>query len=240
MDIKASRLQSSAIPLNAIHKGAAIMRHAINKTDKNTLKEYWEEYYPTHFIYAFFTFNTLYNVDWKKSYEIGKIRDIPRHLDMSEPTKQDKYLDFCFQNGEFVDLYKDLFIKLILRDNTKEELHDVLSSISLNVLPKGNAEEKRKYIEDFRNTMDDLMYKEKFDEDSVSFILGFIYKVRCNVFHGKKTVEEMQKYDQQDRLDVYATIIIALNQMVFSYLDYLCEGKAFVESFDRIYNELSQ
>lgn len=239
MDIKASRLKSSAFSLNAIHKGAAIMRHAINKTDKNTLKEYWEEYFPTHFIYVFFAFNSLYNVDWEQSCKTGELEGEEYMIELrDEPTKHEMYLDFCFQNSEFVNLYKGLFIKMILGGNTKEEIDKILSTIKPDSLPKSRLSRK-KYINDFINRIDDLIYRGKFDKDSVSFILKFLYKVRCNVFHGSKTVEDMQDEGQQNRFEVYASIIIAINQMVFSYLDYLCmEKEAFIDSLDDVFDSL--
>lgn len=68
MDENAKRLLSSAYSLRIIHQGAAKLRHAIRLKG-----EEWQEYFPNHFIYAFFAFNSLYNIDWELSYRMGRV-----------------------------------------------------------------------------------------------------------------------------------------------------------------------
>ena len=51
--------------------------------------------------------------------------------------------------------------------------------------------------------------------------MTFIYKIRCNIFHGTKTLKELHNKSQQKRIDIYTVFLIAINQMVFSYIDYL-------------------
>ena len=50
-------------------------------------------------------------------------------------------------------------------------------------------------------------------------ILGFIYSVRNNIFHGTKTTIEMADKDQRKRLDIYSNILIGVNDLLFKSLE---------------------
>ena len=71
-------------------------------------------------------------------------------------------------------------------------------------------------------------------------IVKFIYKIRCNIFHGAKTLKELHDKSQQKRIEIYTDIIVAINQMIFSYLLYRSEGERSVAySFSDLYDQLS-
>ena len=111
MDKKAEQLLSAAYSIHKIHLGTAKLQHAI----RENAGEKWEVYFPTHFIYAFFAFNSLYNVDWKASYDSGHIISVPKVrvrtergpmlVEEKEGNKQGKYLSFCFKDTNFVKIY---------------------------------------------------------------------------------------------------------------------------------------
>lgn len=243
MNAKANLLKSASFSLNVIHQGSAKLQHAIWQDDRGE----WEPYFPNHFIYAFFAFNSLYNIDWSESYNKGRIVPIAKrpinsngHIIMVEQTegyKQDRYLSFCFKDRQFVSLYKDFFIRCVLKNHSKEEIKGFLSQIQLDKLPNGAIHTER-FVNKFRMAIDDLLFGERFNKETIEIILDYIYKVRCNIFHGVKSISEMKKYRQQDRLIIYASFVIALNQMVFSYMDYLNQGESFKESFDNLYKGL--
>jgi hypothetical protein len=244
MDTNAASLRGAAFSLNVIHKGAAKLQHAIRQNER----EQWEPYFPNRFIYTFFAFNSLYNVDWYASYDSKEIKSIPKRpvnkkdgstkwVEEYEAVKQEKYLSFCFQDTTFVRLYKDFFIKCILLDNSKEEVKQILSKIRPDWLPNG-AVRNHGYIKGFKDAVEDLLARDSFKKSTLETILDYIYSVRCNIFHGVKEIKAMMEIGQQYRLDIYASFVIALNQMVFSYLDYLIDGEKFTESFDRLYDEL--
>ena len=243
MDQKAANLRSSAYSLQRIHEGAAKLKHAIWKEEK----EDWELYFPNHFIYSFLAFNSLYNVDWTASYNNGRIAPVrkvkvatnkgDKYFEEKEGIKQEMYLSFCFQNLKFVKLYKDFFTRCVLKGDTAVDVKEMLSEIRLDSLPNGSVRTEN-YVRRFRFAVDDLLTRGRFDKDTISIILDYIYSVRCNLFHGVKSIDEMKDYGQQDRFDIYASFIIALNQMVFSYLDYLIKGDSFTDSFDDLFNEL--
>lgn len=240
MDPKASRLKSASFSLYEIHLGTAKLQHAVREHER----EQWQEYFPTHFIYAFFAFNSMYNVDWNTSYETGHIKAVSKVqaiikgkqmlVEEKEGNKQAKYLSFCFKDSKFVRLYKDFFIRCVLKGGTKEDVREILSEIRLD----NGGVRNEGYVKKFLIAVDDLLLRDCFDKDTVAKILDFIYSVRCNIFHGIKSIDEMKDYGQQDRLDVYACFIVALNQMAFSYLDYLNQKETFTESFDELYLRL--
>ncbi len=241
MDEKAQRLLSSAYTLKTIHKGTAKLQHAIRVEG-----EEWQEYYPNYFIFAFFCFNSLYNVDWEESYRRGRVTPVSMvpftkdgktvMREQTEGEKQFQYLKFCFKK-DFTRVYKDFFIRFVLRENTVEEIDQILSSIQPDRLPNGSVW-SQDFITNFQNAVHDLLRWGKFDKDTVSTIVKFIYSVRCNIFHGVKTIDDMKDLGQQDRLDVYASLIIALNQMVFSCLEFLDKGEGIKDTFDDLYDSL--
>ena len=67
---------------------------------------------------------------------------------------------------------------------------------------------------------------------------AFIYKIRCNIFHGAKTLKELHNPLQKKRIDIYAVFMIAINQMVFSYIDYL-NGIDITYEFDSLRKDLN-
>ena len=243
MDHNALHLQGAAYSLNVIHKGAAKLQHAVRQYDDDK----WEEYFPNHFIYAFFAFNSLYNIDWYTSYNTGRLQSIPKIVttdkgsqkifDESEIKKQRQYISFCFQDNRFVQLYKDFFIGFVTKENTKEEIKEILSDIKRDSNANG-AIRTEGYVKNFQTAVENILSRGAFNQSNIKTILHYIYSVRCNFFHGVKSIKDMLDYGQQDRLYIYASFIIAMNQMVFSYLDYLIKGEKFTESFDRLYNEL--
>jgi hypothetical protein len=121
-----SHLEASSLPwpqqflegvnmLRCIHRESATTCHGIKPRGE------WEPYIPTHFIYAFFTFNTLYNIDWQQSVLLGAIInfDSEKHTisssgkPLTERGKINEYLSYCFKNKEFITTYKKGFIMYI-------------------------------------------------------------------------------------------------------------------------------
>jgi hypothetical protein len=53
-----------------LHERCIVLRHGVR--DVAEWRE-WKLYRPSHFVYAFFTFNTLYNVNWAESAERSRV-----------------------------------------------------------------------------------------------------------------------------------------------------------------------
>ncbi len=238
MDLKenAGSLYSSAFTLRIVHKSAAQLQHAIR-----TEGEQWQEYFPSHFIYTYFAFNSLYNIDWEESLHCGRIRNI-RHYNhhsserLTEGDKQRSYIDFCFQHTHFVSLYKDFFIRAVVKNKSIDGINRMLADIVLDSR-HGNVNNVRD-INNFKNAFNSFITG-SLEKEVVVTIVDFICKIRNNLFHGIKTVEDMKQLGQQRRLEVYASFLVGLNQMVFSYLLHLSKGDADLkESYYRLEQEL--
>ena len=97
-----------SIPFNklrAVHQESARLNHAIK------CKGEWQSYLPTHFIYAFFTFNTLYNIDWSESLEKGRAWNTGSSNTEKDKIKQ--YFAFCCQDDYFLCEYGEFFVKFV-------------------------------------------------------------------------------------------------------------------------------
>ena len=57
----AKALKKDMADLEVLHRDSASLEHAIRKYDDQC-----HEFLPSRFVYSFFTFNTLYSIDWKE------------------------------------------------------------------------------------------------------------------------------------------------------------------------------
>lgn len=212
------RIISYSHNLEMLHMETAQLQHAI-KTNISG-EPVWEVYNPTHFLYVFFCFNTLYSVDWQTSLYRGHICNHGKRV-----PERDKFgfmLDFCLENIHFCQSYKEKFISIITNELTQKEIYDILNTIHPDSHYLGNI--KTGDIVNFKEAISSLFDSEKdLSPDVVEEIVSFIYLIRNNIFHGTKTLYEMLMVAHQRKLLLYTYLILAVNQMLFSYLDYLNE-----------------
>lgn len=220
--------------LEVVHMGAAKLEHATRKG-----REPWKTFTPTRFVYSYFAFNSLYNVDWNESMRQVKLVMYDTE-NTSEAYRYHSYIDFCFQDDDFVLQYGKFFNDYVTSFYTASEIMDALSHIDVDKVDNGGIYSKR-FIMNFCNAcaacFKDSYENSHFNKDNCRTLLKFIYQIRCNIFHGAKTLDEMQNKSQQKRIEIYTAIIIAANQMVFSYLSYLSEGKHTSYWLDDLYRE---
>ena len=193
--------------------------HCVTK-DFNHIIEYqtgaWKMFKPSKFIYAYFAFNTLYNYDWPKSIEANTrvlIED-----GKSERSKYTSMITFIKNNSDF-DSHTNGFIKRMMTYNknnlryTKDQLITILNGITLDVNVKSST--KANFIEH----IDKMLEENKLSSKSLKkYILELIYLVRNNIFHGTKNTIAMTESDQQKRLTIYTSILIGVNEMLFTTL----------------------
>lgn len=195
--------------------------HCVTK-DFNHIIEYqegsWKMFEPSKFIYSFFAFNTLYNYDWDKSFAQNELITFPLEEELSESQKFKKMIDFIFLTFEENDSSE--FVKIILRPNKrqnpkrKEDLINALESIT----PDSQISESER--EEFKKEFKKLLQNEVVLKGKLkNVILRFIYLVRNNIFHGTKTTIDMTETKQRDRLDIYSSILIATNTLLFKSLE---------------------
>ena len=89
-----SELHYNSLVLKDFHIKTATYKHAIQEVD-----EKWELFIPTHFVYEFFIFNTLYSIDWQQSLLSKKIIHY-RNFSAGEEDKQLGYINCIFDEDE--------------------------------------------------------------------------------------------------------------------------------------------
>ncbi len=227
--ILADRLYERLYINRGIHEMCATLEHAIKEAN------IWKPYIPTHFIYAFFTFNNLYSIDWENS-----LRDddysVFSNEEYTESFMINKYISFCCQDRKFLSIYNKFFIKYVVGNNTIDEILNELQYIEIDKNPNGGIKSKEQ-IDKFITSCSNCLKGIKFNKYNISNIIFFIYKIRCNLFHGTKDINKLKDPRQQRRLNIYTSIIIAMNQMAFSYLQY-SRGDNITEGFDRLLKRL--
>ena len=210
------RVYNSSESLRNIYLDTIKVQHAI----KYYHNLEWKEYNPTHFMYVYFLFNTLYSIDWKESLTNGNIKPYQKSQKLYETTKYNNMINFCFEDPNFYIAFRPRFIKLITSLLKEEEIKEIIETISPDEGPIKNINNYN--IRNFRKSLKDLLsYERMFKQSTIKEIISFIYQIRNNIFHGTKTLQDMLNVEHQRKLYLYSHFIIATNQMLFSYLDYL-------------------
>jgi hypothetical protein len=212
--------------------------HLVTK-DFNHIIEYepgsWKMFEPSKFVYAYFAFNTFYNFDWEASVENNKLTlflKVMRNEKEEEPSERAKFkamIDFIF--SQTTEKERIEFVRFIKRPNKREKPipnQNLIECINGITPDKKISESDRK---SFKDEFIKLIETEKLLQGKLkNEIIGFIYLVRNNIFHGTKTTIEMSDNKQRKRLDIYSNILISVNELLFKSLERLLHT-----SFDRHY-----
>ncbi len=196
----------------------------------------WNDYSPSNFLYAFVCFNTLYDIDWESSCHDGSmVRYRDEEKDNGdrfyESDMQENYIHFCFSDDDFVECYKPYFIRFILAEwrGDISRVTEIIKGVRFR------EEFKDGFIKNFENLLSG-----NFEEKTVQEITNSLYHVRCNIFHGTKTIKDLGRGEQQKRLSIYTSFFIALNQMLFSYLDYQNPSVDFAKQIEEDFQNLTK
>lgn len=205
-----------------IHLDVSSKRHAIEYTNGSVD---WREYNPTHFMYVYFTFNSLYSIDWITSLNKGKLcyhgelsNLCDNNFHISESKQFYKMINVCFRNNYFVRKYYPILRIIVLYKQDSTKISEVLDSLCT----KNDSSISEEVTDKFKGVVKKIVDNKPINNYDVGDLAFFIYKVRCNIFHGAKNLRDMNNIDQKKRLKLYTNILIAINQMIFSYLDYIC------------------
>lgn len=218
-----------------LHWVAKNFEHGIRKPPGAEFSLFW----PTNFIYAFFSFNMLYTIDWPASLQLGQIITlddgaISEHEETQQSGEQQSSLvncpnltetkkislinRFCFSsmpmepNRNQIRYRTELTIQLSNISNPQISLSNMLDSArTTNLVPQ--------FRRAFNRIMDEEILSNRRFRDSVNSMLVFVYKVRCNIFHGSKGIGRMMDRDQQTRLRIYAGIVLAFNELFYGILE---------------------
>lgn len=122
-----------------------------------------------------------------------------------------KELISAFSEGNFDHLDHSRIKKEI-----KNRMQKIVVDEKNSITKSRNITEKLK--DQFINNIDMILQNEKADKKSLYQILIFVYKVRCNIFHGTKDTLLMSDPLQRKRIEIYSSIVIGFNEMLFKVL----------------------
>ena len=220
-----------------LHKETSGLVHAHQSaTDDGT---HWVPFEATHFVFAYFVFNSIYSqFDWKESIE--KNAYIPHPDTCRERCQYEKLCHLLSKNStaeEFSNLIErhicGLFKALSKVDEGHnlslpdqlwhpESLYGLAPDFDLdgNVHPLGISQlQIQSATAAWRNFVrPDLSDSSTYKGDLIA-LHELIYKIRCNIFHGRKKLVDMLDPEQRDRLTIYTAIILATNELFLKNID---------------------
>jgi len=180
----------------------------------------------TPFVYEYFLFNSLYQVDWQKSYCKG---DLVYHSeDIKQFAQQKKFLKFIQNHAKKkpADFYR-AFEPLIFLQKTVGEWTKITPDARIT------AEGGIEFFKRISNLQillkacqppENIFITNKIF-DPIREALQFIYLVRNNIFHGAKTLGEVYEPNQKRRIGVYDLFLKGVMSLFF-----LSVGKTTVAS----------
>lgn len=203
--------------LYSLHRACLEFKHGV-------LREHapWKLYKPSQFVYAYFTFNSIYSFDWASSFEQKKLLEWQAEIDIQsnkekQPSESKKFkgmVKTCFKIlGNTAPKIFLSFLKECLSEipNPDKELE--------NIIPDSRITSEE--AADFRTHFYEICHSKLTPSESRKVlkvlieVLIFIYKVRNNIFHGEKSVINMMDEEQQRRLIIYRAILLATNELFF-------------------------
>lgn len=170
----------------------------------------------TPFVYEFFLFNSLYQVDWAA---LNKDSGLVSHPDdFSEPKKQKALISFIKQHAtkEPADLYR-AFEPLIHIGRAEGEWTLVTpdSRVSTSDGDKFfRGIRQLQILLDGCKTLSTIPTSKK-TFDVLEECTYFIYLVRNNIFHGSKTLGDIFEPNQKRRIEVYDLFLKGITSLFF-------------------------
>ena len=202
--------------LYALHNATIQLEHGIREFGKTTSR--WRDFAPSRFIYAYFTFNSIYSFDWANSFSEMKAIYWGEKEEEKIPKEEVQikfFLKFVYEQlGEKSAIHFQAetrkWVKIFGVQNPIQELEKMdLINATKKVEQLG-----KQFPGNFSNIYNMKLMPTDFYSVSC-VLLEFIYKVRCNLFHGRKTRIELLDKGQQKRLLIYTALLIATNNLLF-------------------------
>ena len=175
----------------------------------------------TPFIFEYFIYNSIYQIDWAKSEETGKKVEYPVIQDEEGKTAR-------MSEGK-----QQCLLEEHLREKCKKDQALLTRAFEplqhLRNLEGGwtriltNSEQKRQEGKDFFRRIGELgdMQRQGTLEPTkrvfkkIAQCRLFVYNVRCNIFHGSKSMAAFNDKDQCRRIEVYELFIQSLVSLFF-------------------------
>lgn len=170
----------------------------------------------TPFVYEFFLFNSLYQVNWTESFKVGEL--IFHSKELNELKKQREFIKYLkdFAKREPSSLYR-AFEPLVYLPTIEGEWTTVKADARITKEQGRRFFEKIKslqgYIEVCNN--DDEMPTTKKVFDLIDDCTYYINSVRNNIFHGSKGLGEIYEENQKHRIEVYELFLKGITSLFF-------------------------
>jgi hypothetical protein len=170
--------------------------------------------YLTPFVYQFFVYNSLYQVDWVESFRTSELVTLNER---EEVPKQDAFESFLAGRATPSALVSAFHGVPWLKGD--EWWAKVVPD------PLIGPERGKKFFADFRQFQSRLRRMRNVADPSS--LLGetfryirelrlFIYAVRCNIFHGRKSLADATEPGQNERIRVYFQFLNGLVTLFFA------------------------
>lgn len=161
----------------------------------------------TRFVFEFFIYNSLYQVDWERSGPCA----IQRHSsEMPESRQQEIFEDHLREIGTQHQLeVRNIFTMMIRRNRLQDRSEDEGGRIYRRFARSLEA------IQTMLEKPDATLDVPAFFEE-IRRCRKVVYEVRCNLFHGRKTMAMALEPDQERRLRAYWEFLSCLIGFFFT------------------------
>lgn len=187
----------------------------------------WRAFEPTAFLYAFTAFNSLYVIDWSASLD----RDIYGVVELSggEEKKIKKFVDFTLAGESGQRYFIDRLMDVTPRDG--RSLTEVMEGLLVFRDRNGSPNNLREEIVEATKRLGPTLPAQTLIADSKALMKG-VYEVRCNIFHGRKSVLDLSDGDpQMVRIGAFRQIMVALLDTFFSKVNQQRHWNPYFEGF---------
>lgn len=200
--------------LFALHEASLRLQHGVRESKGLE----WIEFAPTNFVYAFFTFNSIYSFDWESSFAEKKAMRWEPDANNKLPREEEQIKSYI----QFISENLGAKASVLLCEKTNEMLAacdiDNASAVMADIKVSNSNKKLNNIAKAMPNHIKKLSKGDLAQQDfhaTLFPMLKFVYAVRCNIFHGAKTHIEMTKPDQQRRLLVCYALLVSSNQLLF-------------------------
>jgi hypothetical protein len=194
--------------LKVVHDENAVSHHyyRFNGYDNSSM-------YLTLFVYQFFLYNSLYQIDWERSFQRNFV--LP-HMYEVEAVKQKAFESFIGSRATCDDLVASFSgVPVLQRD---EDWIEVVPDAFIS------AQAGKNFFARLRAFQERLRRMKKKGTDSlreealkyIPDLRDFMYVVRCNIFHGRKSIADARDPKQNKRLEVYFLFLSGLVRLFFA------------------------
>jgi len=201
-------LQNKIKSIELSYLFAKNLKHGINETGD------WQLFEPSRFIYSFFAFNMIYEINWELTFPKKRLWD---HRGLKTHTKIYYLLNFLYYDDEVEDFYLS-YKEFGVISNLIKNAQFINPDPNINSINRcSELEEKNSFLKNYLNAINKLE-NDNFWQTEHYHLLALTYQIRNNIFHGYKTVGMMTLKEQRERLIDYTNIILTTLEQFFDLI----------------------